>query len=65
MSLHCPTCGAADDGTVNGWVHRAYRSEFILDKVRQYLEYRVQRMPQYQQAFEEVALIMEQANREF
>lgn len=34
MSLHCPTCGAADDGTRNGWVYRAYRSEHIVDAVK-------------------------------
>lgn len=36
MSLHCPTCGAADDavGGVNGWVYRAQRAEARLDNVR-------------------------------
>lgn len=38
MSLHCPTCGTADDGTVNGWVHRAYRAEAKLDTLRTLIE---------------------------
>lgn len=30
-TTHCPTCGAASDGTVNGWQHRAQAAEAKLD----------------------------------
>ncbi len=34
MSTHCPTCGASDDGTANGWQHRAQAAEAELDRTR-------------------------------
>lgn len=41
MSLHCPTCGAADDETVNGWVHRAQAAEAMLERVKQLHRYTI------------------------
>lgn len=34
MSLHCPSCGTADDGTANGYLHRAWQAEGKLDDLR-------------------------------
>jgi hypothetical protein len=32
--LHCPTCGAANDGSENGWVHRAQAAEARLEDLK-------------------------------
>lgn len=34
MSLHCPTCGAADDGSINGYACRAHRAEAHMNAAR-------------------------------
>lgn len=38
MSLHCPSCGAADDGTANGYADRAFRAEAVLRAIRDRLK---------------------------
>ena len=33
-TTHCPTCGAANDGTANGWQHRALAAEARLSQAK-------------------------------